>query len=104
MELQSFLKDGMIDNWDILENVLDHIYKNHLHAFAKDHPILMSEPSWNTPQKREQLAELMFEKYNVPALYIAKNSSLVAFANGRPSCLVVDSGATHTSVIPVHDG
>ncbi|VEN56967.1 unnamed protein product [Callosobruchus maculatus] len=50
------------------------------------------------------MAELMFEKYNVPAVYLAKNASLAAFANGRPTCLVVDSGATHTSAVPVHDG
>ena len=26
------------------------------------------------------------------------------FANGRSTALVVDSGATHTTVVPVHDG
>ena len=26
------------------------------------------------------------------------------FANGRTTALVVDSGATHTTVVPVHDG
>lgn len=104
MELQSFLKDGMIENWDIFENVLDYVYNYCLHASPKDHPILFSEPSWITPPKREQLAELMFEKYNIPAIYLAKNAALAAFSNGRPTCLVVDSGATHTSVIPVHDG
>lgn len=50
------------------------------------------------------MAELIFEKYKVPALYLAKNAALAAFANGRPTCLVVDSGATHTSAVPVHDG
>lgn len=50
------------------------------------------------------MAELMFEKYKVPALYLGKNAALAAFANGRPTCLVVDSGATHTSAVPVHDG
>ncbi|KAJ8926897.1 hypothetical protein NQ314_020749 [Rhamnusium bicolor] len=73
-------------------------------AIPKDHPILLTEPPWITPPKREEMAELMFEKYNVPAVYLAKNASLAAFANGRPTCLVVDSGATHTSAVPVHDG
>lgn len=50
------------------------------------------------------MAELIFEKYKVPALYLAKNAALAAFANGRPTCLVVDSGSTHTSAVPVHDG
>ena len=28
----------------------------------------------------------------------------IRFANGRTTALVVDSGATHTTVVPVHDG
>jgi actin-like protein 6B len=46
----------------------------------------------------------MFEKYNVPAFFLVKNAVLAAFANGRATALVVDSGATHTSAIPVHEG
>ena len=54
--------------------------------------------------RREQLCELMFEKYNVPAFFLVKNAVLSAFANGRSTALVVDSGSTHTSAVPVHDG
>ena len=46
----------------------------------------------------------MFEKYNVPAFFLCKNAVLSAFANGRSTGLVIDSGATHTSAVPVHDG
>ena len=46
----------------------------------------------------------MFEKYNVPAFFLVKNAVLAAFANGRSTGLVLDSGATQTSAVPVHDG
>ena len=46
----------------------------------------------------------MFEKYNIPAFFLVKNAVLAAFANGRSTGIVVDSGATHTSAVPVHDG
>ena len=46
----------------------------------------------------------MFEKYNVPAFFLVKNAVLSAFANGRSTGLVLDSGASHTSAIPVHEG
>jgi len=29
------------------------------------HPILFSEPAWNTKAKREKLAEILFEKFDV---------------------------------------
>ncbi len=50
------------------------------------------------------MTELLFEKYEVPAFFLVKSSVLAAFANGRSTGLVVDSGATHTSAVPVHDG
>uniref|UniRef100_A0A8C6Q9A6 Actin like 6A n=1 Tax=Nothobranchius furzeri TaxID=105023 RepID=A0A8C6Q9A6_NOTFU len=59
---------------------------------------------WNTRAKREKLTELMFEHYNIPAFFLCKSAVLSAFANGRSTGLVLDSGATHTTAIPVHDG
>uniref|UniRef100_A0A669C1A3 Actin-like 6A n=1 Tax=Oreochromis niloticus TaxID=8128 RepID=A0A669C1A3_ORENI len=42
--------------------------------------------------------------YNIPAFFLCKSAVLSAFANGRSTGLVLDSGATHTTAIPVHDG
>ncbi|XP_046483623.1 actin-like protein 6B isoform X1 [Neodiprion pinetum] len=104
MEIVSLMKDGMIEDWDMFEKLAEYTYKNRLHAVAEHHPILMTECPWNTRFKREKLLELMFEKFNVPAMYICKNAVLAAYANGRSTAMVVDSGATHTSAVPVHDG
>lgn len=104
MEIQSYMKDGMIDNWDLFEQVLDYAYKRVIRSESDLHPVLFSESSWNTRHNREKLTELMFEKYNVPAFFLVKNAVLAAFANGRATALVVDSGAKHTSVVPVHEG
>ncbi len=46
----------------------------------------------------------MFEKYKIPAFFLVKSAVLTSFANGRSTGLVLDSGATHTSAVPVHDG
>ena len=59
---------------------------------------------WNVRAKREKLTELMFEKYNTPAFFMCKSAMLTAFANSRSTGLVIDSGATQTSALPVHDG
>ncbi|XP_054710495.1 actin-like protein 6B [Uloborus diversus] len=104
MEIASFLKDGMIEDWDLFERVLDHVYSKHIKSEPHLHPVLMSETSWNARAKREKLTELMFEKYNIPAFFLSKNAVLAAFANGRSTGIVVDSGASQTSAVPVHDG
>ncbi|KAI1289365.1 Actin-like protein 6A [Halotydeus destructor] len=104
MEMTTFLKDGMIEDWDLFENMLDTVYKRHVRSDSKLHPVLMSEAAWNIRQKREKITEIMFEKYDIPAFFLVKNAVLAAFANGRPTGLVLDSGSSQTSAIPVHDG
>nr|CAH8853766.1 unnamed protein product [Trichobilharzia regenti] len=103
-ELQSFLKDGLIDDWDAFEDVMSYMLHYLTPEEASHHPILFSEPSWNTKSKREKIAEILFEKFKVPAFYIAKNAALTCFANGRHTGLVLDCGAIHTSAVPVYDG
>ena len=47
---------------------------------------------------------IMFETYDIPALFLAKNAALSCYANGRTSGLVVDIGASTTTLVPVQDG
>ncbi|CAH0554589.1 unnamed protein product [Brassicogethes aeneus] len=104
MELHHYMKDGMIENWDLFEKILDYSYEKIIQSESQYHPVLFSECPWNQRQKREKLTEIMFEKYKVPAFFLVKNAALAAFANGRATALVIDSGATHTTAVPVLDG
>lgn len=72
----------------------------------------------NAPENREQAAEIMFETFNVPGLYIAVQAVLALAASWRSSAssaiaddgsnpltgTVVDIGDGVTHVIPVIDG
>jgi len=104
VEISSILKDGMIEDWDALEALLDYAYDGCIKSDAQYHPVLCSEAAWNTRPKREKITELFFEKYQVPAFFLVKSPVLSAFANGRYNGIVVDSGASHTSAVPVVDG
>ncbi|KAK8543350.1 hypothetical protein V6N13_136133 [Hibiscus sabdariffa] len=104
MEVVSPLKDGVVVDWDIVDNIWDHAFKDCLLIDPKEHPMLLAEPSSNTQLQREKTAELMFEKYKVPALFLAKNAVLTSFASGRATSVVIDSGGGSTTVAPVHDG
>ncbi|KAH9722608.1 actin-related protein 4 [Citrus sinensis] len=90
MEVLSPLKDGVVVDWDIVDSIWDHAFRECLLIDPKEHPMLLAEPSSNTQQQRERTAELIFEKYNVPALFLAKNAVLTSFALGRATSLVVD--------------
>ncbi|KAJ3119152.1 Actin-like 6A [Nowakowskiella sp. JEL0407] len=95
---------GLIEDWDAFEDLLDYAYATRLRLNPVDHPLLICEPSWSTKEHREKIAEIMFEKYNVPALYLGRSAVLSAFSAGKPTALVLDSGAGFTSAVPVFDG
>ncbi|XP_010539996.1 PREDICTED: actin-related protein 4 [Tarenaya hassleriana] len=104
MEILSPIKDGIVADWDIVDNIWEHAFKDCLLIDPKEHPMLLAEPSSNTQQQREKAAELMFEEYKIPALFTAKNAVLTSFASGRATSLVVDCGGGSTTIAPVHDG
>ncbi|KAJ6970195.1 actin-related protein 4 isoform X3 [Populus alba x Populus x berolinensis] len=104
MEVLSPFKDGIVADWDMVDSIWNHAFRECLLIDPKEHPMLLAEPSSNSQQQRERTAELIFEKYNVPALFLAKNAVLTSFASGRATSLVVDGCGGSTTIAPVHDG
>src|SRR3990167_2903980 len=99
------LAHGKVNNqgWDDLELLLDHVY-DLLEADSKDHPVLLTEPPLNPKKNREEMIERMFEKYRVPASYIAIQAVLALYASGRTTGLVLDCGDGVSHCVPVYEG
>ena len=70
----------------------------------EDSPLMMTEPGWNSAKAREKYIEIAMEDWGVPAFYLQKTGVLAAFASGKASGIIIDVGASHTSVTPVLDG
>eukprot|EP00898_Chlorokybus_atmophyticus_P003530 jgi/Chlat1/4178/Chrsp27S04278 len=104
MEVSPVLKDGLIADWDMMEAIWDHAFKERLMVDPKEHPVLLAEPGFAPREQRERVCQVMFETYGVPALFMARNPVLTSFAAGRATSLVVDSGGGQTIVQAVHDG
>ena len=68
-------------------------------------PVLMVEPIPSfSPETSSFIAQLLFEKFNIPGLYFAASPVLSSFASGKHSSIVVDIGACGTSVVAVNEG
>eukprot|EP01113_Clastostelium_recurvatum_P007251 TRINITY_DN1336_c0_g1_i3.p1 TRINITY_DN1336_c0_g1~~TRINITY_DN1336_c0_g1_i3.p1 ORF type:complete len:449 (-),score=108.03 TRINITY_DN1336_c0_g1_i3:18-1364(-) len=104
LEVVNPVDAGLVRDWEGMEQLWDHAFHKRLYMDPKEHPILMGEASFNTRPLRERQTELMFEKYQIPALFVSKNAVLAAFASGKSSALVLDSGGGVTCSTPVHDG
>jgi actin-related protein len=75
---------------------------NELRVDARDHPVMLTEPPFNPKKNREKMQEIMFEKYDVPALYIAIQAVLALYASGRTTGVVLDSGDGVTHTVPIY--
>ena len=65
------IRHGMVEDWDLMERFWEQCIFKYLRAEPEDHYFLLTEPPLNTPENREYTAEIMFESFNVPGLYIA---------------------------------
>ena len=43
MEVSTYIKDGMIEDWDMLEQILDYSYAKIIKSESEYHPVLFSE-------------------------------------------------------------
>ena len=59
--------------------------------------MLLADPVTHGDAARERVAELMFESYAPPALFLARDAVLSCFATGRSTALVVDAGHDATT-------
>merc|ERR1712226_1597 len=106
------VSQGQINDWDLWERYMEQIIFKYMRAEPEDHSFLLTEPPLNEPENREYTAEIMFETFNVPSLYIAVQAVLALAASWRGqeenkrslTGTVIDSGAGVTHVIPVYEG
>lgn len=103
-ELTWARKDGKVASWDAVEALWTHAVNIELNSDATTHPIMASCATYESDSDRQTLAELLFEKLNPPALFLARNAMLSAFSMGRATALVVDVGGARTCAAAVHDG
>ncbi len=102
-------KTGIIGlNETIFESIVKHSFKNPRRTLDVDFsetPLIMTEPNRRGDNRfRKVCLESGLETFNFPAMSMIPRASSAAFAVGKPSGLVVDLGASMTSICPVYDG
>lgn len=50
------------------------------------------------------MTEIMFEKFDVPAFYLAIQAVLSLYSSGRTTGLVLDAGDGVTHTVPIYEG
>merc|ERR1739838_118323 len=98
------IRQGVVQDWDDLEAVWSHIWEAELKTEASNQPVIITQAPLATEQEEAKMAEILVEKLEVPALYLANKAVMSLYGGGQMTGVAVDSGQDTTYIVPAYQG
>lgn len=115
------MENGIVKKWDDMQHLWDYTFYEKMKVDTTGRKILLTEPPMNPLRNREQMCEVMFDRYQFGGVYVAIQAVLALYAQGKycgkycgiweayvgitglSSGVVVDSGDGVTHIVPVYE-
>ena len=104
LNINNPLEKGVINNWDDIEKLWEHIFTNELKVDPIEYNTMITESPMNPKENREKMTQIMFETFNVHGLYIAIESILSLYSLGKSTGIISDLGDHISYFSPIFFG
>lgn len=76
------MENGIVKRWDDMQHLWDYTFNEKLKVDTNGQKILLTEPPMNPLKNREQMCEVMFDRYGFGGVYVAIQAVLALYAQG----------------------
>ncbi|MEM9685434.1 MAG: actin, cytoplasmic 2 [Bacteroidota bacterium] len=100
---QSFAPEGIIENFTGFENALTQVY-NQLGVSSGQYPVMITYLVLQPKGVTENTIKTLFNKFNIPSLYMVNNGQAALYATGRSTGVVLNAVNNTSYAVPVQEG
>lgn len=75
------MKSGIVSDWTLMEKFWQKSIFDYLRCDPDDTTFVLTEPPMNSPENRENMAEIFFETFNAKSIYIGVQAVLALYSN-----------------------
>ena len=98
------IKNGLVENWDYYEKLINFIYSKILHIDSENVNTLLIESPFVPNKECQKKAEIFFEKFNLNGICYTDKGVCTLYDRGQYNGMIHGSGENISYFYPVFDG
>lgn len=103
LNLEYPLKNAKL-NSEKMEKIWSDVFYNELKVKPENHNVFITESLFNSAKERQEMAEIMFEKFSIFNIHIEPQPVMTLYSTTKTSGLIVESGEGMTQIVPIYEG